>query len=214
MLIVFMGIDGSGKTTQAKLLYKNLKKTGYRVKIIYAGNTGIALGRKYSFYLSLPLDIFIHRIMKMKKQDFYERYPKLMKLEEFLLFLNYILLILPKIFICRILFEVTVADRYVYDYVLDYILSHIAFSRTHSYTLSRILLMIAPKPDVLFVLDLDEGIAYSRKGEKSLSYLRLLRKGYLKLANLYGAIVVSSDDNITATFMKLWCVVSSRLRRF
>ncbi|MEM1831336.1 MAG: hypothetical protein QXJ97_07395 [Desulfurococcaceae archaeon] len=209
-----MGIDGSGKTTHAKLLYKNLKKAGYKVKVIYAGNTGVALGRKYSFYLSLPLDIFIRRIMKMKKQDFYERYPKLMKLEEFLLFLNYILLVLPKIFICRILFEVTIADRYIYDYILYHILSCIEFSRTHSYTLSRTLLMITPKPEVLFILDLDEEIAYSRKGEKSLSYLRLLRKGYLKLANQYDAIVVSSDDSIITTFMKLWYVVSSKLRRF
>ncbi|MEM3885438.1 MAG: hypothetical protein QXG77_07070 [Nitrososphaerota archaeon] len=207
MLISIIGIDGSGKTTQAFLLYKNLKKLGYRVKVIYAGNTGIKLSKDYSFYLSLPFDVFVHRIMKMKKQDLYERYPSLAKLENFLLFLNYILLILPKIFLCRRFFKIVIADRYVYDHIL----SHMVFSRTRSRTLSKILLMMAIKPEVLFVLDLDEEIAYNRKKEKSLYYLKLLRRGYLKLANLLGAVLVSSDDSLTTTFKKLWRVVYSKL---
>ena len=35
-LIVFTGIDGSGKTTQAKLLVKNLKNEGLNVSYVYS----------------------------------------------------------------------------------------------------------------------------------------------------------------------------------
>ena len=201
MLIAIMGIDGSGKTTQTALLYKALKKLGYnKVKVIYAGNTGIKLGRKYSFYLSLPLDIFIHRIMKMEKQDFYEKYPKLASLEEFLLFLNYILLVLPKILLCQRFFKVTIADRYVYDYVL----SRVAFIG-NLHILNQILLCMTPKPKVTILLDVDENIAYNRKNrEKPLGELKVLRKLYLNLVIKLGGYSVQTSKSKTEVLNELW----------
>ncbi|MEM2297793.1 MAG: hypothetical protein QXH10_10270 [Ignisphaera sp.] len=201
MLIAIIGIDGSGKTTQAMLLYKNLKKLGYKVKVIYAGSTGIKLSRNYSFYLSLPLDVFVHRVMKMKKQDFYEKYPKLTKLEEFLLFLNYILLVLPKIFLCRSFFKVTIADRYVYDYILSCIVS----SKQKQGRLIKILFNGTPKPDLTILLDTDENIAYHRKhGERPISDLKRLRKLYLHfIIKFKGEIVETHNIAIDEVFTKL-----------
>ncbi|MEM1510097.1 MAG: hypothetical protein QW096_09560 [Thermofilaceae archaeon] len=208
MLIAIMGIDGSGKTTQTMLLYKALRKIGYKVKATYAGNTGIKLGKTFSFYLSLPLDIFINRLVKMKKQDFYKRYPKLARLEEFLLFLNYILLVLPKVCLYRFFFKVIIADRYVYDYIL----SCIASSKPYSKTLIRILFRIAQKPDLTILLDVDEKVAYARKcGEKPIDDLKKLRRLYLSfIAKIKGEIIQTYDRPAIRTFKDLLSLVMER----
>ncbi|MEM4889826.1 MAG: hypothetical protein QXJ64_10365 [Thermosphaera sp.] len=208
MLIAIMGIDGSGKTTQTMLLYKALRKIGYKVKATYAGNTGIKLGKTFSFYLSLPLDIFINRLVKMKKQDFYKRYPKLARLEEFLSFLNYILLVLPKVCLYRFFFKVIIADRYVYDYIL----SCIASSKPYSKTLIRILFRIAQKPDLTILLDVDEKVAYARKcGEKPIDDLKKLRRLYLSfIAKIKGEIIQTYDRPVIRTFKDLLSLVMER----
>ncbi|MEM3905682.1 MAG: hypothetical protein QXZ17_02255 [Nitrososphaerota archaeon] len=205
MLIAIMGIDGSGKTTQTMLLYKALRKIGYKVKATYAGNTGIKLGKTFSFYLSLPLDIFINRLVKMKKQDFYKRYPKLARLEEFLLFLNYILLVLPKVCLYRFFFKVIIADRYVYDYIL----SCIAYSKPYSKTLIRILFRITQKPDLTILLDVDEEVAYARKcGEKPIDDLKKLRRLYLSfIAKIKGEIIQTYNRPAIRTFKDLLSLV-------
>jgi|GEM_PF-4426093 len=97
-LIVLIGIDGSVKSTQAELLYHVLKKCGFKVKVIYTGNTGVKLGRRFSFYLSLPIDVITHRLLGLFGRSALLRHPTLLKLEDFLLFLNYIVLVLPKFY--------------------------------------------------------------------------------------------------------------------
>lgn len=208
MIIGLLGIDGSGKTTQALFLSVALNKRGFRTKVIYAGNTGIKLTRKYSFYLSLPIDIFKNRILKIDEEEFYRKYRYIAKLEEFLLFLNYVLLVILKILFYKRLYDVVLTDRYVYDYIL----SRMIFSDAYSRILSKILLTLTPKPEVLIILDIDEEIAYIRKGgERPLHHLKFLRRGYLKLAHLLGASVVSSSTNVTATTRELWRLISSKL---
>lgn len=207
MIIALTGIDGSGKTTQAMLLSTAFNKRGFKAKFIYAGNTGIKILGRYSFYLSLPIDILINRILKISKNEFYQKYSNIAKIEEFLLFLNYILLVFLKIIIYMRLYDVVITDRYVYDYIL----MRMIFSTTYSQALSKILLMVTPKPTVLIVLDTNEEIAYIRKGgEKPLHHLKLLRGGYLKLAELLDAYVVSSDTSTLTTADKLWRLVSSK----
>lgn len=215
MLIAIMGIDGSGKTTQTMLLYKALRKVGYKVKATYAGNTGIKLGKTFSFYLSLPLDIFINRLMKMKKQDFYKKYPKLARLEEFLLFLNYILLVLPKVCLYRFFFEIVIADRYVYDYII----SCIASPRPCSKILMRALFKIVPQPDLTILLDVDEEVAYARKcGEKPIDDLKELRRLYLNfIVKIEGKIIQTHDRPAIRTFKDLLSLVmeqAPQMRRY
>ncbi|MEM2425057.1 MAG: hypothetical protein QXM00_11415 [Candidatus Bathyarchaeia archaeon] len=207
MIVALMGIDGSGKTTQAKLLSSMLSRMGFKVKLVYAGNSGIRLTGRYSFYLSLPIDILVNRMLKINKEEFYKKYKNIAKIEEILLFLNYALFIALKLPLLEKMYDVVLADRYVYDFIL----SRIILLSSHSRGLLKLLLLMTPKPEVLVVLDLDEETAYARKEERSLYHLKLLRSGYLKLAELLGASVISSNTNIITTSMKLWCLVSSKL---
>jgi dTMP kinase len=51
-LIVFEGLDGSGKTTQVKILFKKLKKLGYKVVIYDFPQYSNFFGKLIDKYLS------------------------------------------------------------------------------------------------------------------------------------------------------------------
>lgn len=193
MIIALIGIDGSGKTTQALLLSRILESCGYRVKYIYAGNTGIKVGQKYSLYLSLPIDIIYHRLLKIELNPQIKKtllFCALSKLELLSQFLNYIVFILPRIIIYKKLHYIIVADRYVYDYLISSILQ-----KKISKIYARILLRIVPKPDIIFLLDVDIHIAYKRKhGEKSIDELQALRTLYLCFSKWLECIFIDSNN--------------------
>jgi len=171
-----------------------LKKHGYKVKVIYAGNSGIKLrgfhSTYYSLYLSLPIDIILHRFTIRNYRTSIKDYPKLLKLESILLFLNYVLFVLPKIYLSLKQYSIVIADRYLYDYIISRLLLERRWSK-----FSKILLQITPKPDVVIVLDADEKTAYIRKrGEKPLRELSILRRLYLKFSAKCGWYVINTSS--------------------
>jgi dTMP kinase len=206
-IIALIGIDGSGKSTQAEFLYHAFKKQGFKVKIIYAGNTGMKLGRRFSFYLSLPIDVIAHRLLSLRDKVALLKYRTLLKLEGFLLFLNYIILVLPKILFYRRIYDILITDRYVYDYIL----SRIALG-DDSQILIRILMGMCPRPEAVILLDVIEDLAYNRKGgEKSMNELRLLRKLYVSFSTKYGYHIIDASKPKLAVFNEIYKIVGAKL---
>jgi dTMP kinase len=206
-IIALIGIDGSGKSTQAKLLYYALKKHGFKVNVIYAGNTGVKLGRNFSFYLSLPIDVIVHRLLGSQSGSTLLKYRALLKLEDFLLFLNYIMLVLPKILLYRKIYKVLITDRYVYDYIL----SRIALDGS-SPALTRFLMGMCPKPEMVILLNVNEDLAYNRKKEeKSVHELRFLRKLYLSFSIKYGCRIVDASKPKLVVFSELYRIIKAEL---
>jgi len=210
-IISLIGIDGSGKTTQALMLCKSLQRLGYDVKCLYAGNTGIKLG-KYLFYLSLPVDIVINRILKIPKESILKchKFRFLVKLESWLLFLNYMVLVLPQILLRKKKHQILITDRYVYDYVVQRLILEKSVSKAN-----KLLLRIVPKPDLLIVLDVDEKIAFSRKREDKtdLKSLKIMRRLYLKLGTKINGHVVNASKDVSDVFKELFMLTINHLRQ-
>jgi dTMP kinase len=204
-IIALIGIDGSGKSTQAELLYHALKKRGFKVKVIYAGNTGVKLGRRFSFYLSLPIDVIAHRLLGLHDKSALLKYRALLKLEDFLLFLNYIVLVLPKILLYKRMYDLLITDRYVYDHLISMLAQ-----KRYSRALTKILLLIVPKPTITILLDIDPSIAYQRKGgENPANELSFLRPLYYRFVVGVGGIIVDTSGSKTETINRIWKAVRS-----
>jgi dTMP kinase len=204
-VIALIGIDGSGKSTQAELLYHALKKRGLKVRVIYAGNTGVKLGRKFSFYLSLPIDVIAHRLLGLRDKSALLKYRALLKLEDLLLFLNYIVLVLPKILLYKRTCDFLITDRYVYDYVISMLMQ-----KRYSRTFMKILLQIVPRPTITILLDTDPFIAYQRKGgENPVNELLFLRPLYYRFVVSVGGIIVDASGSKAETINGIWKAVRS-----
>lgn len=77
---------------------------------------------------------------------------------------------------------VVIFDRYIYDQ-----LAALPMQSWWARAFARVLLRIAPKPDLSYVLDADPEVARARKPEYPLEFMRKYRSSYLvlrKMANL------------------------------
>jgi len=77
---------------------------------------------------------------------------------------------------------VVIFDRYIYDQ-----LAALPMQTWWARAFARVLLRVAPKPDLSYVLDADPEVARARKPEYPLEFMRKYRSSYLelrKMANL------------------------------
>jgi thymidylate kinase len=81
--------------------------------------------------------------------------------------------------------DVIIMDRYIHDELANLPLEN-ALTRAYIRSVAGLL----PKPDIAFVLDAEPELAYARKPEYPLDFLRKVRAAYIDLANLLGTITV------------------------
>jgi thymidylate kinase len=81
--------------------------------------------------------------------------------------------------------DVIIMDRYIHDELANLPLEN-PLTRTYVRTVAS----LVPKPDIAFVLDAEPELAYARKPEYPLDFLRKVRDAYIDLANLLGTITV------------------------
>ena len=176
MLIAIEGIDGSGKSTIANYLKEELEKEGFRV-VVYKEPTNSVHGQKI-------------------RQSFNNRLDAHKELELFLLDRKHdveknILPALKKGYII-------VMDRYYY--------STIAYQGARGIDIDKIKKMnekIAPKPDLVIILDVKPEIGIRRikeRGDKpnkfeDLEYLEKVRKIFLELKD-DNIVIVDANKNI------------------
>ncbi len=169
-IIAFIGLDGSGKSTQAKNVGDFLKKNGFKTSYLHL--VGKVIPKKVSL---------VHK----KKND--PKKPKILisLLRQFAflvgIILTYLIHIIPNFLRGRI----TIADRWFYDELV-----HLNYLNTCSFPkLYRILI---PKPGFLIYLDVDAKTAEKRKPEHNSDYFIIKEKLYAKLSNKIKAEKVES----------------------
>jgi len=173
--VAIIGVDGCGKTTQAKLLVEKLNKEGF--KSIYVQPTYI-LFKFFTTKKKIPISPREIGTSKIKKST----------LDKLLICLIGYLYALFTYFIIKLwsIRSIVICDRYFYQFFYD--LCGIQ---------SENILKIFPKTDITFFLDGEVDIFYTRmdKFDKSTykTYYETIIKFYRQLAEKYGFITINTD---------------------
>lgn len=190
MIICFMGIDGSGKTTLAKKLQTQLLKKNLFIKYIHLDSIFVSnILNFYKKFSNKDMIISSSKNNNREKRSFKGLFWCTMLLLDNILF--YLLNLLK--------FNdnnIIISDRYFYDSILSCF--HINGINKR---LIQLYLNIFPKPGLIFFLDINPKIAFERKKEGTLERLIFNRNCYLKFSSIFNhdrtkIIILNSNMNI------------------
>lgn len=216
LFICFIGIDGSGKTTLSKELVKSLNKRGVKCKYVYArlnsfiSKSFMLIGR-LTFLRGrggdIPKNYLEYSNMKRKV---IEKHPFLSRVYQQILLLDHMLQILFKVKLPLMFGENIICDRYIYDTVITDLSVDMNYSKDKIIDLLNNLLYFLPKPDIIFLIDISEEIAYKRKNDiPSIEYLRERRDIYLDVGKEEGMVILDGSKKLE----ELQCEIEERVFR-
>jgi thymidylate kinase len=163
IIVCLLGVDGSGKTTVAKLLRESLHDEGIASDYIWCGWRG------FESWLFKPVTVptknaLIRRGNEAQVASAHKKIP----LFDYLVWLDYFVRVYPSLAISLIKSEVIVVDRYVFD-----VTSRLSTSGGESNSFVLKLFQLFPQPSVVLFIDVPPALAYERKDDvPSLEYLR------------------------------------------
>jgi thymidylate kinase len=205
-LVSFSGIDGCGKSTQIEIFCDRLCQAGLRVGLV-AFWDDVALLKRWREFTSRSVfgsekgvgspDHPVNRRDK-NVQSWY-----MTPVRWFLYFLDAMSLCNMVVKTETADADVIVFDRYLYDELANLPLDH---PLTRAY--ARVLLNLAPHPDVAYWLDADPLEARQRKPEYPVEFLDLCRASYASLSKMAGMAAVSPGpvqtvaNRVMRTFLK------------
>lgn len=218
-LIVFTGIDGSGKTTQAKLLTTSLKQDGLYVSYVWSRWEPFLLKhfiRRWKNKATRNIDTSrgSREEIKWEKQRLL-RNPVVRWLWLTLFFIDYGFQIFKKIRLGLLKKQIIISDRVFYDSVID---QAVNLGKNKDWLLNSLdsfwMKFFFPEPDIVIYIDCPEEIAFSRKRDEhtpNIEYLIERRKLYLELAGKYNWIKLDGTLPINEIAVKIKNMVYKQL---
>jgi dTMP kinase len=206
-LINVVGIDGSGKTLLCKALLQAIRKRYPATQYVHS---------YHEPFILKPIK-FIARAIFMRGTDESEdysryreqkycassRYSFLSSIYGFVWILDYALQAMMRVGLMSFLGKRIIIDRYVFDTVLNASVTSNWAPET-TYRLVAILLKVLPNPDVVFLIDLPEVVAFERKKDiQSIEYLHERRRLYLDMADRYGFVKLNGQDKPQAVLAQV-----------
>ena len=195
VLIYFLGMDGSGKSTLSHGLYSELKIKGHNVSYIWwlegdnslirklirkFGKIGI-MNPKNSNHTSTRSNSSSYSANSFSSKVFRFLYPNIVLLDylRFGIFNAWI----PK-YVGKN--RIMIFDRFMYDIVLA-LSNEFDYPYTKTLKLFKIIDKLVPKPDLIFAIDVTPEVSYARKREEFGS-LEEAKSIWLDYQNLYSFI--------------------------
>jgi thymidylate kinase len=200
-IITFSGIDGAGKSTQIGTLEAWLRQAGFRLSLLTFWNNVVMFSRFREFmsHKTFGGDQGIGSPEKpLHRRDKNVTAWPVTALRFCLYFADAVNTRFVVHRTRKSSIDVVIFDRYIYDELANLPL-HNWFVRIFV----RLMLWIAPKPDVSYLIDADPIAALARKPEYPLEFLRKNRGAYLALGDLCGTITVIEPQSLAAMESKV-----------
>lgn len=199
--IYILGPEGSGKSTQIKLLKKWLTRIGYKVKVVSIRTRHFPVRFFKPFvgeYFSKACEVGTWGGASAREKKFY---PLIFVLEG----LTAIILALIRVYIPLLLRYVVVCENYIVDTLSDLERDYKRFGigRNTYNRLANTLIRLIPKHHVLIVLDAsyDELVRRYRLRRSCIEpeeYVNLRRKQILKFASLFNTYYIDTEGKTVA----------------
>jgi thymidylate kinase len=208
VLITFSGIDGSGKSTQIQKLREYLLSEGIPVReLTFWDNVAVFRNVRSGFsrhVLQSDGRVGWADRPAARRDKNLQSWP--------LLIGRSALHLLDVVNLRRVVLRqrnhsgVVIFDRYIYDQ-----LAALPMNRWWVHAFARLLLRIAPTPDISFLLDAIPEVARARKPEYPLEFMHKYRSSYLELCDLAGMklIPASSPEDVHNAIVERFITASS-----
>jgi thymidylate kinase len=199
-LICFTGMDGSGKTTHAKTLAKVMEEHGIKNKYVWNRFEPSIVLRPFMAIASVLFlhgrDVFGNYIEYSNSKKRLFRNHFLSAMYQYIVLVDYYLQILLRIKIPLIFGKTIICDRYVYDTIVDLtVYSH--YTNAKIKNMLKNLFYLLPKPNLIFLIDLPEVVAFQRKEDTpSIEYLRERRDIYLHIGKEQGMVILDGSKEL------------------
>lgn len=194
MFICITGIDGAGKTTIATHLTEYLRDKD--IDTIYVYNRYVPVLLRPVIYMG---KLLFHYDKQAKDYSEYSKtkkrtsrkYPFLAKGYQSILLIDYFFQTFFKIKVPLILGRSVVCDRYIYDTIVTDLSVDFNYDMEGAKCLLNKLSSLFPVPDIVFLIDLPEEVAFSRKNDvPSIDYLKDRRKSYIYIGKQYRMTII------------------------
>jgi dTMP kinase len=215
--ICFIGIDGAGKSTQAKRLVNNLQKQGIKSTYVYARFTPILF--RPVLWLS---DIFFpakkknsYESQTHEKKRMVKMHPILSRVYHSCLMADYYFQLIWKVKFPRLTGKNIVCDRYLIDTIITDIATDFDKTNEEVERLVQIWFTRLPRPDITICIDIAEEIAFQRKRDvPSVQYLKDRRFLYLDIAEEHAYLVIDGNQDVAEIERRILFETLPKLRDY
>jgi dTMP kinase len=213
--ICFIGLDGAGKSTLAQKAHQILQEYGIHAKYVWGA---------YDLFLLRPIVKFVKRALLHQNDSYkdYEGYQEsikevsrnsvISKGYQILILLEYMIEIMIKITLPRVLGKSIISDRYVYDTATN-ICSNLNSGFNAHRKMIEGLLKICPKPEIVIYVDVPEEISIQRKNDiPSIIYLQKRKKYYQNIIGHFDVVTLDGTKDLNALEQSLREIIQNRLK--
>ena len=196
ILICIVGIDGAGKSTLAKALTAIIEDQGIKCRYVWGGfNSSFMMFRPVIAAMKGSVFRGNRYMEESRTKGRVLRSSILSTVYQYLALSDYIMQGVVRMSLPLAFGKNVVCDRYIHDLatsigvLLDY---------TADKTLALLdrCLAFLPKPDLVFLIDLPEALAYQRKDDVvSVDFLSVRRDIYLQMAEKHGMTILDGSSD-------------------